>query len=267
MIFKSEIKDKVFENYDLYIKEASQYHIKKYGLYAEDLVNEAIIGVMDCEKEFEDIEQLNQFVLKAIKNIFYSEYELSKKVGGDEFQQQFDEGNIMIRSNYIPVKLDELYDLFYDIRFPSGLKCSKCGSIKVIERRGNQTCLLCNTFVSITNNTWMKKMKISFSQLYKFAQSICDADRINYKIISHDSGVKEISPLFKGRVQHIKKQIVENGTRDVMFVLKELLSVTNEGVEQVNTKIKLKKGGSFASLNRSLNQLNNLEYLIHANKS
>lgn len=259
---KEEIKNYLFSEYDRLIKHAKEYPIKNLGLYAEDLVNEAIVGVIDCDKTFQTTEELKKFVEVAIKNVYF--HEKDKAQGHDEeFQERFNRGEVAVKGTYVPAKIDEYYDLFFRLRYPQGQRCSKCGSDKVKVDWGIQYCMLCNTFLSITNNTFLKNAKISYTQIYRLAVSIAKSDRINYKILSFDSGIKNISALFKGRAQFMKDAML-NTERHPCAIITELLQVTDKKVDRINTKKKLQKRGSLASLNRSLNQLDNLEYLIHA---
>ena len=132
MIEKNKIKDIVFSNYNEYIRIACEKHsyLKKIGISPEELVNESIVGIIDCRIKFQDEQSIHDFIKKAINSVAYVELadSKSKRIGSsdDEYTSIVMEGSTEEVFEYgdsiYAERASSLYDLFYEYRFPNGLE-------------------------------------------------------------------------------------------------------------------------------------------------
>lgn len=170
MIDKVKIKEYVFSKYSVYLKFASDQHgyVKRVGVHPDELINEAIIGIIDTRLKFESEKQIDDFIFRSIGSVAYFENQqvgkkdsmMAKSEDAEEVYNNSIENNDKIfdygDSEYA-AKSEALWDLFYEFRFPDGVECPSCGAKNMTGHPAGWQCKLCRTAISLKSRTYLHK--------------------------------------------------------------------------------------------------------------
>lgn len=249
MISKEEIKSIVFGNYSKYLKSAKEKgaNVRRFGVQADELVNEAIIAIIDCKIKFETAEAIDKFILKAIDGVAYSEYIESKKQtnersgDGEEYLLSDVVGEAFEYGDSIyAAKSEELYDVIFNFRFPTGLECPNCGCKNPHGHSFGYQCRICRTAYSIKTRTYLHHDRTPLKDIYRCCEFAIKKKAVTGSYLKQSLGLKE-SPIKVAQV--INKIISANDGINVIGLLKHLL----QPVAFIEGKIHRKVSGGWAS--------------------
>lgn len=231
MIPKDKIKEIVFLKYQEYLKIAVEKHssVKRAGVYPDELLNEAILGILDCRISFNTVDEIDSFIVKAIKSVAGSELsEASKKItsvtndSGEDYELLGDsEKEFEYSGSEYAARSEELYDVFYDYRFPSGVECPECGCKNVTAHSAGNQCKICRTAISLTSRTFLHNNRLGCAKTYSLIREMCKDPYLSSLQIKNKIN-SSFAP--KKICYRIREIIIQTNCFDEIQVLKKALS-------------------------------------------
>ena len=229
MINKEDIKGIVFKNYANYIKFAKLYSgkLKRVGVHPDELVNEAIIAIIDCKVKFETENQINAFVEMAIKGISYAEYSETSKPKNENSNE---EGEYLLSDikdevfeysdSAYAAKSEAIYDLVFSFRFPKDIDCPECGCKTIHGHSHGYQCRVCRTAFNVKTRTHLHRIRTSLSDIYKVCEQIVRDGFVSKHSIK-PLGVKHTSPILIKVVNKIFFHNINISAVDIFKILLE----------------------------------------------
>lgn len=219
---KDELREAVFKNYSVFISyAASKFRFLSIkGVPPEDLVNEAIITVLDCRQDFNEISDVINYVTKSINSIGWHENSLLKDVN---FSTVVNKGGSfdIAEKKIIPVlnqpdsEFIKTYQIFSDARFginSEKLICPNCKSTSfysVATRKVIYSCKGCSMQLSATNRTYLHKTTLKYSQIYRAIILLCKNPKLSSLKLS---ATINCSP----KTGYIKKRLIVSAMNEII---------------------------------------------------
>lgn len=229
MINKEDIKGIVFSNYANYIKFAKLYSgkLKRVGVHPDELVNEAIIAIIDCKIKFEDESQITKFIQSAIKGISYSEYVESNKRSNESSNEDGEYLLTDIKDEVFEYgdsaysqKSEALYDVVFNYRFPKDIDCPECGCKGAHGHSYGYQCRVCRTAFNVKTRTHLHHIRTPLSDIYKICERIIRDGFITKNSIK-DLNIKQYSIILVKTINKIFFDNINIGAVDLMKALLE----------------------------------------------
>lgn len=256
MILPHKIKKIAFDSY----KELIEYSKKRFinleykGLAHEELVNEAIITILDVKNGFENKETVLKFIKKSIETIGFHEMNILKdynfilkpSINNETSKPLLDVG-------YMPPPIDtptdgfiRIYEIFERQRFGADNEkriCNNCSSTSFYSVRGNQSkCKVCGYILSMTSGTYLNNMRISVSKYYKLLTWICKPYKTSTFFLARLCGLTQKTSWTKRKL--ILSVIKQNASFSTDQILDKLLTSKrhdDEPIVLIDTSYKNRK--------------------------
>lgn len=254
MISKDEIKVIVFRNYNNYIKVARLYSgkLKRVGVHADELVNEAIIAIIDCKIKFENEQQITKFIESAIKGISYAEYSETSKQKNENSNE---EGEYLLSDikdevfeysdSAYAAKSEAIYDLVFNFRFPKDIDCPECGCKGIHGHSVGYQCRVCRTAFNVKTRTHLHHVRTSLSDIYKICEKIVKVGFISKNSLS-DLNIKQYSIVLVKTINNIFFHNINIGAVEIMKILLEPIPNTDKKTyRKISTGFLQQKEASF----------------------
>lgn len=243
-IAKDKVKEIVFSKYDYYLKLASEHYsyVKKMGLYPDELVNEALIGIVDCKMKFESEKDIDTFMRNAISSVAYLENkEVGKKDAAlpndaqeyiDDIQEVNSDKPFDYNDSIYAEKSSAIYDLFYEFRFPSGVECPNCGyNGRMTPHFLGWQCLMCKTAISLRSRTYLHKKRYSNAELYRALEVIHRKKNVSASSLSRDANLG--IDMSKSILSLQRKVYMKIKTTEVIPTIKKMMTPINFDEDKV----------------------------------
>ena len=252
MLSPEQIKNVVFSNYDYFIKYAKNNYsyIKRNGLDIEELVNEAIVNIFDVKTPFLDNESILSFVKTAIKSGYFIEKESLKDnnfiIRNNRNGEEYSIPDKPIHINVPSEEFIKIYSIFELHRFGNNLErkaCNKCGAIKFKEYSTGKglkmRCLSCRYWMSITAQTYICNMKLSYSIFYKLVTVISQNENVTSVKLGKLIGITQATAWKRKRLIISTILNVNSKKRDILMdKILNLKIYDDQPIELIKTGMK-----------------------------
>lgn len=242
---KNQIKDFIFSNYSNLVVYARQKFsgVEYKGNSVEDLIHEAIIAAIDCNKNFSDEADLLNFIHGCVNRVFGHEQELMKS--GNflvKFEGERKQDNIQGWDEF-----RSAYDLLYSHRFSDNnkVKCPFCGSKEegYIINGGRYDvrykCKLCRCQYTLTSSTYLHQNRIPLPKIIRALVYMRDHEYVPSTFLGRYIGVQQYTAYkLKYLVDSVHLTI---GSRDLSHTLEKLLTNKETDAQGMIWKEKFKR--------------------------
>lgn len=236
MISQSAIGNIIFSNYEnliSYAKSNYQFILATGGSF-EELVNESVVNVFDCPKEFDNEKEVIDFVKNAIKLAAFRHNEIYKSK--NFYIKKSGLADLEVAPEYSlldnPIKeydFKNVFELFENARFGVDNEkrvCLKCGARKFTKARNQvEECMTCGYQMSIRRGTYLHKSKTSYYKLFLFCRLFCNDTSLTASYLSRYC---EITYKTSWKFHQLLRCIFEQTKNtDLNFVIEKLLTPTS----------------------------------------